>query len=53
MTKALETRIVKLETENHIQYKEIFYRLKRLEWILLGGATAVIGLLVNVLVVVY
>jgi hypothetical protein len=53
MSKALETRIVALETENHIQYKEIFYRLKRLEVILLGGATAVIGLLVNVLVMVY
>tara|TARA_B100000965_G_scaffold87442_1_gene70905 strand:- start:3786 stop:3947 length:162 start_codon:yes stop_codon:yes gene_type:complete len=53
MSKALESRIVKLETENHIQYKEIFFRLKRIELIGLGGITAVIGLLVNVLVMIY
>ena len=53
MTKALESRIVKLETENNIQYREIFFRLKRIELIGLGGLTAVIGLLVNVLVMIY
>ena len=26
----LEPRVTKLETENHIQFKEVFYRLKRL-----------------------
>ena len=48
MTKALE-RIVKLETENHIQFKEIFYRLKRLEVVLIGGMGAVITMLIGVL----
>jgi hypothetical protein len=48
MTKALE-RIVKLETENHIQFKEIFYRLKRLEMVLVGGMGAVLMLLITVL----
>ena len=53
MTKALETRVVKLETENHFQYKEIFFRLKRIELVGLGGISAVIGLLINVLLKVY
>jgi len=30
MTK-LSERITKIETTNHIQYKEIFFRLRRLE----------------------
>jgi len=53
MNKQLYERITKLETENHIQYKEIFFRLKRIELVGLGGMTAVIGLLVNVLVKIY
>ena len=48
MTKALE-RITKLETENHIQFKEIFYRLKRLEMVLVGGMGSVIAMLITVL----
>ena len=48
MTKVSE-RITKLETENHIQFKEIFYRLKRLEVVLIGGMGAVITMLIGVL----
>tara|TARA_R100001463_G_scaffold69527_3_gene123012 strand:+ start:1041 stop:1199 length:159 start_codon:yes stop_codon:yes gene_type:complete len=48
MTKISE-RITKLETENHIQFKEIFYRLKRLEVVLIGGMGAVITMLIGVL----
>jgi len=48
MTK-LSERITKLETENHIQFKEIFYRLKRLEVVLIGGMGAVITMLIGVL----
>jgi len=45
----LEPRVTKLETENHIQFKEIFYRLKRLEMFLVAGLGAVIVMLANVL----
>lgn len=45
----LEPRVTKLETENHIQFKEIFYRLKRLEMFLVAGLGAVITMLVSVL----
>tara|TARA_R100001443_G_scaffold55228_7_gene66521 strand:- start:1461 stop:1622 length:162 start_codon:yes stop_codon:yes gene_type:complete len=49
MTKALDGRVTKLETENHIQFKEIFYRLKRLEMVLIAGMGAVITMLVGIL----
>lgn len=49
MTKALEQRVTKVETETHIQFKEIFYRLKRLEMVLVGGMGAVLMLLITVL----
>lgn len=49
MTKALEQRVTKIETETHIQFKEIFYRLKRLEMVLVGGMGAVITMLITVL----
>lgn len=49
MTKALEQRVTKIETETHIQFKEIFYRLKRLEMVLVGGMGAVLMLLITVL----
>ena len=49
MTKALEQRVTKVETETHIQFKEIFYRLKRLEMVLVGGMGAVITMLIGVL----
>lgn len=46
----LEPRVTKLETENNIQFKEIFYRLKRLEMFLVAGLGSVIVMLVSVLV---
>lgn len=45
----IEPRVTKLETENHIQFKDIFYRLKRLEMFLVAGLGAVIAMLVSVL----
>jgi hypothetical protein len=45
----LEPRVTKLETENNIQFKEIFYRLKRLEMFLVVGLGSVIAMLVSVL----
>ena len=47
---SLEPRVTKLETENHIQFKEIFFRLKRLEMFLVTGMGAVIAMLVTVLI---
>tara|TARA_R100000664_G_C2759522_1_gene149424 strand:+ start:731 stop:892 length:162 start_codon:yes stop_codon:yes gene_type:complete len=49
MTKALDNRVTKLETENSIQFRDIFNRLKRLEMCLLSGMGAVILLLCGVL----
>ena len=49
MTKALEQRVTKIETETHIQFKELFYRLKRLEMWLICGMGAVITMLITVL----
>ena len=46
----LEPRVTKLETENSIQFKEIFYRLKRLEMFLVACLGSVIVMLVSVLV---
>lgn len=45
----IEPRVTRLETENNIQFKEIFYRLKRLELFLVAGLGAVIVMLGNVL----
>jgi len=45
----LEPRVTRLETENNIQFKEIFYRLKRLEVFLVAGLGAIIVMLANVL----
>ena len=44
----LEPRVTKLETENHIQFKEVFYRLKRLEAFLITGLSATIAMLVSI-----
>jgi hypothetical protein len=49
MTKALDQRVTKLETEVNIQFKELFFRLKRLEAILYIGMGAVITMLIGVL----
>lgn len=45
----IEPRITKLETEVHIQFKEVFTRIKRLEAILIGAAGTIIAMLVAVL----
>ena len=45
----IEPRVTRLETENNIQFKEIVYRLKRLELFLVAGLGAVIVMLGNVL----
>ena len=45
----LEPRVTKLETEVHIQFKEVFTRIKRLEAILIGAAGTIIAMLVAVL----
>lgn len=46
---AIEPRVTKLETEVHIQFKEVFTRIKRLEAILIGAAGTIIAMLVAVL----
>ena len=48
-TKALETRVVKLETENSIQFRDIYNRLKKLELVLISGMGAVILMLIGIL----
>ena len=45
----LEPRVTKLETEVHIQFREVFTRIKRLEAILIGAAGTIIAMLVAVL----
>lgn len=45
----IEPRITKLETEVHIQFREVFTRIKRLEAILIGAAGTIIAMLVAVL----
>jgi hypothetical protein len=41
--------VTKLETEVHIQFKEVFIRIKRLETILIGAAGTIIAMLVAIL----
>jgi len=45
----LEPRVTKLETEVHIQFREVFTRIKRLEAILIGAAGTIIAMLVAIL----
>ena len=45
----IEPRVTKLETEVHIQFKEVFTRIKRLETILIGAAGTIIAMLVAIL----
>ena len=45
----IEPRITKLETVTHIQFKEVFARIKRLEAILIGAAGTIITMLLMVL----
>jgi hypothetical protein len=41
----LEPRVTKIETTVHIQFKEVFARIKRLEAILIAATAAIIALL--------
>jgi hypothetical protein len=41
--------VTKLENEVHIQFKEVFTRIKRLETILIGAAGTIIAMLVAIL----
>ena len=45
----IEPRVTRLETEVHIQFKEVFTRIKRLEAILIGAAGTIIAMLVAIL----
>ncbi len=45
----IEPRVTKLETMTHIQFKEVFARIKRLEAILIGAAGTMITMLVMIL----
>jgi tetrahydromethanopterin S-methyltransferase subunit G len=45
----IEPRVTKLETEVHIQFKEVFTRIKRLEAILIGAAGTIIAMLMAIL----
>jgi hypothetical protein len=46
---SLDRRLTKLETETSIQFKELFVRLKRIEGLLIGTASAIILLLSTML----
>ena len=45
----IEPRVTKVETEVHIQFKEVFTRIKRLEAILIGAAGTIIAMLFAIL----
>ena len=45
----IEPRVTKLETATHLQFKEVFTRIKRLEAILIGTAGTMITMLVMIL----
>ena len=45
----IEPRVTRLETEVHIQFKEVFTRVKRLEAILIGAAGTIIAMLMAIL----
>ena len=45
----IEPRVTRLETEVHIQFKEVFTRIKRLEAILIGAAGTIIAMLMAIL----
>lgn len=46
----LESDVTVIKTEVHIQFREVFTRIKRIESILIGASGAIILLLVSVLV---
>jgi hypothetical protein len=41
--------VTKIETTVHIQFKEVFARIKRLEAILIAATAAIIALLINII----
>lgn len=43
----LDRDLAKLQTEVHTQFKEIFFRIKRLEWLLIGTSGFIIALLLK------
>ena len=45
----LDKRITIIEAESRLQFKELFVRLKRIEGILVGAASAIIILLSSIL----
>tara|TARA_R100001443_G_scaffold75678_1_gene83224 strand:+ start:1568 stop:1756 length:189 start_codon:yes stop_codon:yes gene_type:complete len=45
----IEKRVLVLEHETSIQFKELFIRLKRIEGLLIGAASAIIILLATIL----
>lgn len=45
----MEPRVSKLEVVTHIQFKEVFGRIKRLEAILIGVAGTIITMLLMIL----
>jgi len=45
----LDKRVTVIETESRLQFKELFVRLKRIEGILVGAASAIIILLSSIL----
>jgi len=44
----LERRVTSLEVEVHVQFKEVFTRIKRIEAILIGTSGAIILLLLKI-----
>lgn len=44
----IDRRVVALETEVKIQFKELFTRIKRLEWIVLVGGAGVFAFLFKI-----
>jgi len=46
--KDIDRRLTSLETEVHIQFKEVFTRVKRLEAIMIGTSGTIIVLLLKV-----
>lgn len=45
----LDKRVTVLESESRLQFKELFIRLKRIEGLLIGAASAIIILLASML----
>lgn len=45
----IDKRVVALETEMHIQFKDLYNRIKRIETWAVGSATSIILLLIAIL----